>query len=514
LGYDILPEDEITWHNKGIEFLKKGKTREAVECFDKAIGINPSFELPWASKTKIFLDAQKYDEALEYANQALALHHDWGDALKLKGMIMINLGRNEEALEYLRKASEIDPADFSVGDHQARALFNLGKYLEAIAWADKSLKVNPANHQLLGIKGLALTNLGRNDEALSCFNEALRINPESTATLLAKGQVLLNSGQHGEALNCLDAVLNKEWTNIDALISKGVALSKLGRHEEAIGCWDSIVQINRNNATGWYNKACFEAKMGYIDAALESLYKAIQIDKKTALEAKDEKDFAELKNDERFLSLTNLVWYAIYGSNLCSRRFMGYLEGGQTDDASGYHPGCRDKTPPKDDQPVKIPYPLYFARESPGWDGGGIAFIGLKKEEKEATLGRMYLITEQQFIDIVSQKNDGVNISIDFQKAKQQGSMVFHDSWHGNIVYLGDQNGFPIYTLTSDKNIALEMPVAPSPQYLQYIISGLKEVYPVSDEDIVKYLITKPGIKGHYTIGEMAHLLGDGAQRV
>jgi len=512
LGYEILPEDEITWHNKGIEFLKQGKTTEAVECFDKAIGINPSFGLPWVSKTKIFLDAQKYDEALESANKALVLNPNWGDALKLKGMIMVTLGRNEEALAYLGKASEIDPKDFSIWDHQARALSNLGRYPEAIACADKSLKVNPANHRLSGIKGLALLNLDRYEEALSCLNEALRTNPESTATLLAKGQVLLHLGQHAEALNCLDAVLGKEWTNIDALISKGVALSKLGRHEEAIGCWDSLVQINRNNATGWYNKACFEAKMGYTDAALESLYKAIQIDKKTALEAKTEQDFADLRNDERFLSLTNLVWYASYGSNLCSRRFMGYLEGGQPDGASGCYPGCRDKTPPKDDQPFKISYPLYFAKQSPTWEGRGVAFIGLRKEETEATLGRMYLITEQQFIDVVSQENDGANISIDFQKAKQRGSMVFHESWYGNIVYLGEQDGFPIYTFTSGENMALEAPVAPSAQYLQYLISGLKEVYPVTDEDIVKYLITKPGIKGSYTIGELANLLGDKVQ--
>jgi hypothetical protein len=156
---------------------------------------------------------------------------------------------------------------------------------------------------------------------------------------------------------------------------------------------------------------------------------------------------------------------------------------------------------------------LYFAKQSPNWDGKGVAFIGLEKEETDVALGRMYLITEQQFIDVVSQENDGGNISIDFQKAKQRGSMVFHESWYGNIVYLGEQDGFPIYTFTSGKNIVLEAPVAPSPQYLKYIISGLKEVYPVTDEDIVKYLMTKPGVKGNYTIGELTHLLGDEVQR-
>ena len=514
LGYKIHLEDEITWHNKGAGFLKQGKIREAVECLDKAIEINPSFELPWIDKARIFSDAQKYDEALEYADKALGLRHNSVDALKMKGTILINLGRNEEALDSLRKASEINPQDSSLWDHQARALSNLGRYEEAIEVADKSLKVNPVNHPLLGVKGLALFNLGRYDDTLSCLDEALRMEPEYMVALLAKGHVLLSSGHYEEALTWLDAVLDKEWTNIDALIFKGLALSKLGRYEEGIRCWDSIVQINRNNATGWYNKACFEARTGYTDAALESLYKAIQIDKNRALEAKREEDFANLRNDDRFLSLTNLVWYASYGSNLCSRKFMCYIEGGQPEGASRPHPGCRDKTPPKDDQPIKISYPLYFARQSSGWDNKGVAFIGLKKEETEATLGRMYLITEQQFIDVVSQENGGAEISIDLQKVKQQGSMVFHESWYGNILYLGEQNGFPIYTFTSGKNIALEPPVAPSPEYLQAIISGLKEVYPVTHDDIVKYLLSKPGIKDSYTREDLANFLRDGSQRV
>jgi tetratricopeptide (TPR) repeat protein len=512
LGYTVFHEDEIAWHRKGAEFLKQGKKEEALECFDKAIKINPSFEPPWVDKIRIFLDAKKYDEALEYADKALGLHRHSGDALKLKGLTLIHLGRNEEALDSLQKASDINPQDASLWDHRARALSDLGRHKEAVACADESLKANPANHELFCVKGLALFNLGRYDDALSCLEEALRTDPGYLPAQLAKGQVLLSSGHYEEALSCLDAVLDREWTNIDALIFKGLALSKLGRHEEAIKCWDSIVQINRNNATGWYNKACFEARMGYTDAALESLYKAIQIDKNMALEAKKEEDFANLKNDERFLSLTNLVWYANYGSNLYSRRFMRYIEGGQADGPSGPHPGCRDKTPPKDDQPIKISYPLYFARRSPGWDNQGIAFIGLKKEETEATLGRMYLITEQQFLDVISQENDGARISVDLRKVEQQGSMISHESWYGNILYLGEQDGFPIYTFTSCEDIALEAPVAPSPRYLQFVISGLKEVYPLTHEDIVQYLLSKPGIKGSYTREELDGLLREGAQ--
>ncbi len=510
LGYTVFHDDEIAWHRKGTEFQKQGRAKEALECFNKAIEINPSFEPPWVDRVRIFVDAQKYDDALSYADATLGLHRNSGDALKLKGAALIHLGRDEEALDSLRRASEINPKDGGVWELRARVLSNLGRHKEVVECASESLITNPTNHQLIGAKGFALFNLGRYDDALSSLNEALRLNPEYQAALLAKGQVLFSLGHYEEALNCLDAVLDKEWTNVDALISKGLALSKLGRHEEAIKCWDSIVQINRNNATGWYNKACFEARMGYIDAALESLYKAIQIDKNMALEAKRDEDFGSLRNDERFTALTNLVWYANYGSNLCSRRFMRYIEGGQADGASGPSMGCRDKTPPKDDQPIKISYALYFAKQSPSWDNKGVAFIGLKKEETGATLGRMYLITEQQFLDVATQENEGARISVDLEKVKQQGGMIFQESWYGNILYLGEQDGFPIYTFTSSRDVGLETPVAPSPRYLQYIISGLKEVYPLTHEDIVEYLLSKPGIKESYTREELAVMLKDG----
>ncbi len=512
LGYTVFHEDEITWHRKGAELQKQGRAKEALECFDKAIEINPSFEPPWVERVRIFLDGQKYDEALGYADKALAQHRRCEDALKLKGAILIHLGKNEEALDVLQRASETKPEDGNLWELRAKALSNLGRHKEAVECASESLKTNPTNHQLVGVKGLALLDLGRYDEALSCLNEALKLNPEYQVALLAKGQVLFSLGHYEEALRCLDAVLDKEWTNIDALISKGLALSKLSRHEEAIKCWDTIVQINRNNATGWYNKACFEARSGDTDAALESLYKAIQIDKHMALEAKREEDFAKLRNDERFAALTNLVWYANYGPNLCSRRFMRYIEGGEAGGTSGPSMGCRDKTPPKDDQPIKISYPLYFAKQSSHWENKGVAFIGLKKEEDEATLGRMYLITEQQFFDVATQENEGARIAVDLDRVKQQGGMIFQVSWYGNILYLGEQDGFPIYTFTSSGDIALEAPIAPSSRYLQYIISGLKEVYPLTDEDIVEYLLSKPGIKESYTREELAVMLKDRVQ--
>lgn len=84
----------------------------------------------------------------------------------------------------------------------------------------------------------------------------------------------------------------------------------------------------------------------------------------------------------------NYVWYACYGSNLLKERFMLYIK------------ECNDKTEPSCEKPIIIHHDLYFANSSSRWENKGVAFIKPEKNEKVATLGRMYIITEEQFLEI------------------------------------------------------------------------------------------------------------------
>lgn len=188
------------------------------------------------------------------------------------------------------------------------------------------------------------------------------------------------------------------------------------------------------------------------------------------------------------------VWYAGYGSNLYKNRFIDYIK------------KCRDPVPPKGDIQIRIPYPLYFAKYSEKWRGG-VAFIGLRKNKKNATLGRMYLITEQQFKDVFSQENAGNKVNIDFQKVKEKVSLIVLESWYGNVIYLGEQDGLPIFTFTGHRHMASEPPVNPSPDYLEKIILGLKETYKLKDKEILNYLIKKRGVKGNIKKEELTSLI-------
>lgn len=192
---------------------------------------------------------------------------------------------------------------------------------------------------------------------------------------------------------------------------------------------------------------------------------------------------------------TSYVWYASYGSNLLKSRFMCYIKGGTPIGSSKREVGCKDKTPPLKDKPITIPHELYFAEHAKRWEEKGVAFIDTKKStsKRAQTLGRMYLITKEQFEDVVAQEN-GVRLKIDFKKVISKKSLVLADSWYGNILYLGSEHGEPIFSFTSPKPMSKATFNEPSKKYLRVIAMGLKQTYKMTSHEIFKYLLKKQGV--------------------
>jgi gamma-glutamylcyclotransferase (GGCT)/AIG2-like uncharacterized protein YtfP len=168
----------------------------------------------------------------------------------------------------------------------------------------------------------------------------------------------------------------------------------------------------------------------------------------------------------RELSRKDYVWYASYGSNLIYERLLVYITGGKSKFNGVDYEGCRNKAIPKDTRPVTIPYKMYYGNENSSWGTGGIAF--LDTQNKGQTLGRMYLVTGEQFEDI----------------SRQEGR---EEDWYNQSLSLGDYNGVEIVTITN-KNIRPKH--NPCDNYLEVLRMGVKETYPnMSDFEVMKYLV-------------------------
>ncbi|MGY0694846.1 hypothetical protein ACW2QC_19030 [Virgibacillus sp. FSP13] len=197
------------------------------------------------------------------------------------------------------------------------------------------------------------------------------------------------------------------------------------------------------------------------------------------------------------------VWYVSYGSNICEDRFLCYIFGDTPNGSSTKEWGCTDKTAPKRSAKAELPYPLYFAKERSKWGDGGVAFIGDIPVEKERTLARKYLITSEQFSEVVAQENNQPGLQVDLQQVIRMGKQMVTDGWYGSIVYLGEEDGFPMFTFTANTPMDHTIVNKPSAAYLSMIARGLKELG-LTEGEIVSYFLGKGGIAGQFTAATLA----------
>ena len=203
----------------------------------------------------------------------------------------------------------------------------------------------------------------------------------------------------------------------------------------------------------------------------------------------------------------NLVWYVGYGSNILKERFLCYIKGGQPEGSSKTHEGCRDKSLPIDDKPTILNHELYFAKNSSSWQNGGIGFVNMEENNAVLTLARMYLVTRQQLEDIAKQETDSAElVSLNLEEAITHGYTIFKSpSWYGNLLYLGEHDQHPVFTLTSE--CIFTKATQPGIEYLTTIIKGIQQTHGLTTEELVGYLMGKRGVNGNYTADELSSLI-------
>ena len=135
------------------------------------------------------------------------------------------------------------------------------------------------------------------------------------------------------------------------------------------------------------------------------------------------------------------VWYACYGSNINRERFMRYIN------------NCTDRTKPAEDRPYEFAHPVFFAGTSSIWGGKGKVFLDDTADGH--AFGRIYKITGEQYREVKGYEGR------DYTKK----------------VELGMLEGIPVVTFTCRQKPEPERAV-PSAEYLEVILSGLREIYP------------------------------------
>ena len=227
----------------------------------------------------------------------------------------------------------------------------------------------------------------------------------------------------------------------------------------------------------------------------------------------------DIRHLARSLNASNkpaYVWYATFAAGLSKENFLAVLAGGKPAGARRAYAGCRDKTPPQKDVFVSLPYELFFAGESKVWDGG-LATLDVNRTNNAHTIAHAYLITVEQMEDLAAQENWlDEPLRLPLAKAMQQGHASIEGAHeadyaaYNELLYCGTREGYPIFTITALRPRLPYRP--PSHAYTRTLCKGLAENTKMNVEAVVDYILSRPGVAGHYKKQTVTELFNEATE--
>ncbi len=163
------------------------------------------------------------------------------------------------------------------------------------------------NRKKLFKKGVNLMADEKLEEAADIFEQALRIEPDNIETLMKLGYARFHLEDYNDALKIYDKILDIDVTNPEAWNLKALVHYEQKNYAKALDAIEKAVESDPTYAMAWYNKACFLSLVNQVPESLEALKRSIEIDVKNARKSIRDKDFANVRIEEGFKRIVEVV---------------------------------------------------------------------------------------------------------------------------------------------------------------------------------------------------------------
>ena len=273
--------DAVALFNQGVDLVNAGNIQGALECWNRALEIDPNFHYAWHNKGNAHSDLKQYQEAISCYERALEIDPKYHYAWTGKGNVHLELKQYQEAISCFNRALEIDP-NFQIAWHNKGNAHNyLKQYQEAISCYERALEIEPTDHNAWNGQGNVHLKLKQYQEAISCFNRALEIEPKSHNAWNGKGLAHHDLKQYQEAISCYDRALEIDPNDHYAWYNKGNAHYYLKQYQEAILCYERALEIEPNFHYAWNNKSPAHYYLKQYLEAISCFNRALEIEPKS-----------------------------------------------------------------------------------------------------------------------------------------------------------------------------------------------------------------------------------------
>ena len=192
----------------------------------------------------------------------------------------------------------------------SKKLFGLKKRSDKTSLVKKdegSLIDADFNRNKLFSKGINLMADEKLEDASHVFEMVLRINPNDVDALLKLGYSRFHLEDYSESMRAYDKVLDIDVTNADAWNLKSLVFYERKVYGKALDCADKAIDSDPTFGMAWYNRSCYLSLLNQIPESLDALVRSIEIDVKNAKRAVKDKDFMNVRLEEGFKRIVEVV---------------------------------------------------------------------------------------------------------------------------------------------------------------------------------------------------------------
>lgn len=156
-------------------------------------------------------------------------------------------------------------------------------------------------------KGVSFMADERMEDAARAFEDALRIDPGHVDSLLKLGYTRFHMNDLAGAMESYNKVHEIDITNAETWNLKGLIYYRQKNYDKALDSVEKAIDSDPTDGMSWYNKACYHALLNHIPESIEALKRSIEIDVKNAKKAVKDKDFENIRTDEGYRRIVEVV---------------------------------------------------------------------------------------------------------------------------------------------------------------------------------------------------------------
>jgi tetratricopeptide (TPR) repeat protein len=278
----IDPNYAEAQNNLGAALAAEGRFDEAIENYHKAIQIRPDFAYALNNLGMALAARGQFDDAIENYRKAIQISPNFADALDNLGAALTVKGRSDEALGYYRQALAIDPNFAGAQNNLGILLAKQGQITEAIEYYQKAIELDPVRAEFYNNLGNLLATQGRPTEAIRQFQKALAVEPGYTKAHYNLANIFFAQGQWDEAIEHYQQALKQMPDSVHAHYQLGLALQSRGRFAEAVAQLQKVLELDpkhipAQNNLAWLLATCPDGSLRDGKKAVALAQQAVQL---------------------------------------------------------------------------------------------------------------------------------------------------------------------------------------------------------------------------------------------